>query len=64
MKENGKKTICMEKVFIHGKTEEDMKENILKIKNMDMVSIFGKMEENMKDNGKMENKMGKDNIQN
>lgn len=29
-----------------------------------MVHIYGKMEENMKDNGKMENKMEKDNILN
>lgn len=64
MKENGKKIICMERVYILGKMVEDMKGNILKIKNMVMVYMFGKMEGNMKDNGKMGNKMEKDNILN
>ena len=55
IKENGKITSFMAKVFILGLMEEDTKENMKMIKNMDTVHIFGQMVNAMKDIGKTEN---------
>ncbi|EGR31532.1 hypothetical protein IMG5_107520 [Ichthyophthirius multifiliis] len=46
--------ICMEKVYILGKMEENMKENIYMIKRMAMEFILGLMEEDMREIGRME----------
>ena len=56
----GKITKCMEKVFLHGRTVEDIKVNTLLIKSKEKVYLFGQMEDHMMVNGKMESKMAKE----
>ena len=52
----------MEKVYLFGLMEENMKENINKIKKKDLVYSNGQMVESLEDNGKMVNKMEKENF--
>jgi hypothetical protein len=59
---NGKKEICMDKVYLAGLMAEDMKVNINRIKKMGSGFILGKMEGNMLDNGKTVNNMVKEYI--
>jgi hypothetical protein len=54
MMENGKITICMERVFIPGKMVGNMKVTILMIENMATEYIHGRMADNTLDNGRME----------
>lgn len=62
MKVNGKLTICMVRVFILGKMEENTKVLMNQIKSMVMVYMFGQMVGDMKEIGLMENNMDKENI--
>ena len=62
IQDNGKKEICMDKVYLAGPMAEDTKVNIYQIKNMGLVYILGKMEGSMLDNGKMVSSMVKEYI--
>lgn len=62
LKVNGKKTICMERVYILGRMVENIKEIITWIKNTDLEFIDGRTEEFMKEPGLMENSMEKEYI--
>jgi hypothetical protein len=56
---SGRIIICMEKVFIHGKTEECIKGIMKTIESTVMEYILGMMESNMRVGGKMESNMVK-----
>lgn len=62
MKENGLITTCMEKVYTHGKMEENMMVNINMIRNMDLEYMCGQIKEYMKDFGLMASSMEKESI--
>jgi hypothetical protein len=62
MRAHGGLTICMEKVFTHGKMGEGMKASTSKIKNMVMGFMYGPMAEDMKAIGLMANNMVKASI--
>ena len=57
---NGRIIICMEKVFIHGKTEECIKGIMKTIESTVMEYILGMMESNMRVGGKTESNTEKE----
>ena len=59
MKVNGEATKCMEKAYIHGKTEDDMMDFMIWIENTVKESISGQMVAYTLAVGNKENKMDK-----
>ena len=58
MKEGGMTTICMDRVYTHGKTVDDTKDNMKWTKNMATASTLGLMDVSTRATGTMVSNMG------